>query len=185
MEVVTLSAGIHDRRHAPSGDVPPRRRRDGECRRCSPASVAGASACSSRCPRSSWSESSSSLPIVQAVYYSFTQWDGLTDRGSVRTWSQAFHNPNLWRALENNALLLIAGALRARASPCIAVLLHQRVAGWRMFRSIYFLPTAISWVVIGLVAERFFAYSRHAEFIITTSASRTLTRTCSVTSRRR
>jgi ABC-type sugar transport system permease subunit len=40
----------------------------------------------------------------------------------------------------------------------IAVLLHQRVAGWRIFRSIYFLPTAISWVVLGLVAERFFAY---------------------------
>jgi multiple sugar transport system permease protein len=38
-------------------------------------------------------------------------------------------------------------------------MLHQRVAGWKIFRSIYFLPTAISWVVIGLVAEHFFAYS--------------------------
>ena len=38
------------------------------------------------------------------------------------------------------------------------MLLHQRVIGWKIFRSIYFLPTAISWVVLGLVAERFFAF---------------------------
>ena len=29
--------------------------------------------------------------------------------------------------------------------------------GWRFFRSVYFLPTAISWVVIGIVAVRVFA----------------------------
>jgi multiple sugar transport system permease protein len=37
------------------------------------------------------------------------------------------------------------------------VLLHEHVRGWRFFRSVYFLPTAISWVVIGMVALQFFA----------------------------
>jgi multiple sugar transport system permease protein len=46
------------------------------------------------------------------------------------------------------------------------VLLHQRVAGWKIFRSIYFMPTAISWVVLGLVAERFFAYQGTLNSII-------------------
>ncbi len=99
------------------------------------------------------------LPIGQAVYYSFTQWDGLTSTWiGPSTWTQAFHNPNLWTALQNNAWLLLAVPFALGFPLLIAMLLHQRVVGWKVFRSIYFLPTAISWVVLGLVAERFFAY---------------------------
>lgn len=99
------------------------------------------------------------IPLGQAVYYSFTQWDGLTSTWvGVSAWSQAFHNSDLWTALQNNALLLLSIPLALGLPLLIAVLLHQRVAGWKVFRSIYFLPTAISWVVLGLVAERFFAY---------------------------
>ncbi len=99
------------------------------------------------------------VPIGQAIYYSFTQWNGLTSTWiGPSTWTQAFHNPNLWTALENNAWLLLAVPFALGLPLLIAMLLHQRVVGWRIFRSIYFLPTAISWVVLGLVAERFFAY---------------------------
>src|ERR1700735_5397472 len=49
------------------------------------------------------------IPIGQAVYYSFTQWDGLTSTWiGTSAWTQAFHNSDLWTALENNAKLLIA-----------------------------------------------------------------------------
>ena len=107
------------------------------------------------------------VPIGQAVYYSFTQWDGLTSTWiGWSTWSQAFHNTELWTALENNAKLLITVPFALGLPLLIAVLLHQRVAGWRIFRSIYFLPTAISWVVLGLVAERFFAYQGTLNSII-------------------
>lgn len=99
------------------------------------------------------------VPIGQAVYYSMTQWDGLTSTWiGPSTWDQAFHNPTLWTALGNNAKLLIAVPFALGLPLLIAMLLHQRVAGWKLFRSIYFLPTAISWVVLGIVAQRFFAY---------------------------
>jgi multiple sugar transport system permease protein len=99
-------------------------------------------------------------PIAQAVYYSFTNWDGLTTQWvGPSTWSQAFHNPTMWQALKNNGELLLSVPFALAIPLAAAVMLHQRVAGWRLFRSIYFLPTAISWVVIGLVAEHFFAYS--------------------------
>jgi multiple sugar transport system permease protein len=89
-----------------------------------------------------------------------TYWDGLTTQWiGPSTWWQALHNPTMWRALENNALLLLAVPFALAIPLAVAVMLHQRVAGWKVFRSIYFLPTAISWVVIGLVAEHFFAYS--------------------------
>jgi multiple sugar transport system permease protein len=38
----------------------------------------------------------------------------------------------------------------------VAFLINARVRGWRAFRSAYFLPTAVSWVVIGYIAVRFF-----------------------------
>jgi multiple sugar transport system permease protein len=99
-------------------------------------------------------------PIGQAVYYSFTYWNGLTTQWvGVSTWTQAFHNPEMWTALKNNAELLLTVPFALGIPLLVAVMLHQRVAGWKIFRSIYFLPTAISWVVIGLVAEHFFAYS--------------------------
>ncbi len=99
-------------------------------------------------------------PIGQAIYYSFTYWNGLTTQWvGVSTWTQAFHNPEMWTALRNNAELLISVPFALGIPLLVAVMLHQRVAGWKIFRSIYFLPTAISWVVIGLVAEHFFAYS--------------------------
>lgn len=99
------------------------------------------------------------IPIGQAIYYSMTNWNGLSSTWiGPSTWSQAFTNPVLWRVLENNALLLISVPFALAIPLAIAVLLHERVRGWKLFRSVYFLPTAISWVVIGMVAERFFAY---------------------------
>ena len=99
-------------------------------------------------------------PIGQAVYYSFTNWDGLSTQWvGPSTWTQAFHNPEMWTALKNNAELLLSVPFALGIPLLVAVMLHQRVAGWKIFRSIYFLPTAISWVVIGLVAEHFFAFS--------------------------
>jgi multiple sugar transport system permease protein len=98
------------------------------------------------------------LPILQAVYYSMTQWDGLTTTwvGPSTYWDE-FRNPIFWRVLLNNATLLLSIPFALAIPLGIAAMLHEHVFGWRFFRAIYFLPTAISWVVIGMVAARFFA----------------------------
>ncbi|MBI3429997.1 MAG: sugar ABC transporter permease, partial [Actinobacteria bacterium] len=98
------------------------------------------------------------IPIIQAVYYSFTQWDGLTTVWTgIGTYSHELRNPIFWRVLENNGLLLIGIPVAMILPMSIAFLLNEKVPGWKIFRTIYFLPTAISWVVIGMVALRFFA----------------------------
>jgi len=69
------------------------------------------------------------IPILQAVYYSMTKWDGIVSVWiGPSTYVKELKNPLFWQ-----------------------------VIGWRFFRSIYFLPTAVSWVVIGMVSARFFA----------------------------
>ena len=98
------------------------------------------------------------IPIVQAVYYSMTSWDGLTTTWlGPSAYVDQLQNPVFWRVLQNNALLLLSVPVAIVIPLGIAAVLHERVFGWRFFRTIYFLPTAISWVVIGMVSARFFA----------------------------
>jgi multiple sugar transport system permease protein len=97
-------------------------------------------------------------PMMQAFYYGMTQWDGITSTWiGPSAYTHEFHDPAFRRVLQNNALLLLAIPLALAIPLGIAFLLDNHVFGWRIFRSAYFLPTAISWVVIGMVSERFFA----------------------------
>jgi multiple sugar transport system permease protein len=97
-------------------------------------------------------------PMLQAFYYGMTQWDGITSTWiGPSAYTHEFHDPAFRRVLQNNALLLLSVPLALAIPLGIAFLLDNHVFGWRVFRSAYFLPTAISWVVIGMVSERFFA----------------------------
>lgn len=98
------------------------------------------------------------VPIGEAVYYSMTNWDGLTAQWiGPSTYLTLFQNPTFWRVLENNGLLLLSVPVAMIVPLCIAAMLHEHVWGWKVFRSVIFLPTAVSWVVIGMVAARVFA----------------------------
>ena len=100
------------------------------------------------------------IPIGQAVYYSMTTWDGITATWiGPSAYVTALTDPIFWRVIENNVLLLLSIPFAIGIPLAIAALLHEHVRGWRFFRSVYFLPTAISWVVIGMVAVQFFALS--------------------------
>ena len=99
------------------------------------------------------------LPIVQAFYYSFTNWDGTnTTWVGLANYQRLLTDPTFWRVVFNNAALVASIPFAILIPLFVAFLLHSHVPGWRFFRSVYFLPTAISWVVIGLVAVRFFAF---------------------------
>jgi multiple sugar transport system permease protein len=97
-------------------------------------------------------------PLAQAVYYSFTRWDGLTSSWiGTANYQRLFGDPTFWRVVENNLLLLASVPFAILIPLLVAYLLNEHVLGWRFFRSAYFLPTAISWVVIGMVSLRVFA----------------------------
>ncbi len=98
------------------------------------------------------------VPIFQAIYYSMTNWNGITSQWvGPSTYMTLFRNPTFWRVLENNGLLLISVPVAILIPLGIAAMINQKVWGWKLFRSLIFLPTAISWVVIGMVAVRIFA----------------------------
>jgi ABC-type sugar transport system permease subunit len=98
------------------------------------------------------------LPIAQTVFYSFTDWNGLTWKWlGFQNYQRLFTDTTFWRVVLNNVLLLLSIPIAILIPLAVAFLLNEHVRGWRFFRSVYFLPTAISWVVIGMVAIRVFA----------------------------
>jgi ABC-type sugar transport system permease subunit len=98
------------------------------------------------------------LPVAQAFYYSLTNWDGIKATWvGAANYQRLFGDPTFWEIIGNNLMLLASIPVAILIPLLVAYLLNERVTGWRFFRSAYFLPTAISWVVIGMVAIRVFA----------------------------
>lgn len=100
------------------------------------------------------------LPLLQALYYSFTNWNGATASWvGLFNYTSIFVDPDLKRALINSAMILASIPLGMFCAFGTAYLLNLGVPGSRFFRALIFAPTALSWVVIGIVARQFFASS--------------------------
>lgn len=97
------------------------------------------------------------VPIGQAVFYSMTNWDGVTTEWlGLSAWVDRLSDPTMLRVLQNNLALLAVVPLAMLIPLGVAVMLNEHVWGWRFFRTVFFLPTAVSWVVIGMVANNFY-----------------------------
>ena len=98
-------------------------------------------------------------PIAQAVYYSFFNWDGAVAvyRG-FGNYQSLLNSPVFWEILKHNLILLLTVPLWVLTPLVIALFLFTEIPGWRVFRTILFAPTALSWVVIGIVWHFIFSY---------------------------
>lgn len=98
------------------------------------------------------------LPIGQTFYYSFTYWNGFQPAQWIgfSAYRNLFDNPEFVTVIENNGLIILAIPFAVALPLAVAFLINTHVRGWRFFRSVFFLPTAVSWVVIAYVARNFF-----------------------------
>jgi multiple sugar transport system permease protein len=98
------------------------------------------------------------VPLLQALFYSFTNWNGATASFvGLRNYANIFVDPDLRRSLVNSGLILASIPFGMVLAFVTAYLLNVGVTGSRPMRSAIFAPTALSWVVIGIVARQFFA----------------------------
>lgn len=90
-------------------------------------------------------------PIGEAIYRSFTNWDGLykNDWVGLSNYVEIFTNSPFWTLLRNSFVLLISVPLQIFIGLMVAVLLYEEVAGWKFFRAIVYVPQIISAVIIG------------------------------------
>ncbi len=60
------------------------------------------------------------------------------------------------QVLLNSVIFLISVPLILIASVVVAVLVYERVLGWRVFRFLFFIPTVLSPVIVGALFSTFF-----------------------------
>jgi ABC-type sugar transport system permease subunit len=100
-------------------------------------------------------------PIVVALKMSFTNWDGLFQQNFIgfSNYIHLFKNINFWIALRNSLVLLINVPIQLILGIIIAVLLYERVCGWKFFRAVFYVPQVISAIIIGYLFKVFFGLS--------------------------
>jgi multiple sugar transport system permease protein len=95
------------------------------------------------------------FPLVSLVQHSFTEWDGFSSPRWVglKNFRDLAHDPIFITAITNNAIFAISVPIIVVVSLILAYLIHERVPGWRFFRSTFFLPAIYSTVVVGIIAS--------------------------------
>jgi multiple sugar transport system permease protein len=99
-------------------------------------------------------------PLSSAVFHSFTSWDGISPARWVGfgNFVKILSDPQFYLLLLNNVIIMASIPVQIFVSLILAILLYEKVAGWRFFRSVYFMPYVLSAVVIGCLFSTFFSY---------------------------
>ncbi len=96
-------------------------------------------------------------PVAQTFQYSFTDWNGASSAWvGLENYSDILASSDFWTPLRNNGIFLLAIPGILVLSLVVAVLLFERVPGWRFFRSVYYLPTILSAAVVGMLMRAMF-----------------------------
>lgn len=95
------------------------------------------------------------FPFVQSVWFSFTDWDGLSEGARFvwfRNYRQVIQDLHFQGALKNNLIwvgffILVPTSLGL----VLALLLSKGIPGSLLFKSVIYLPMIFSYVIIGMI----------------------------------
>jgi raffinose/stachyose/melibiose transport system permease protein len=86
------------------------------------------------------------IPLGTVVVTSFARWSflGLHFIG-IHNYGRLVHDPVFWKAVENTALYAGAAVfIQVPLGAIVGIILAQRIRGWRVFRTLLFIPVVIS-----------------------------------------
>src|SRR5947208_4354597 len=97
-------------------------------------------------------------PVVRVVDFSTRLIRGASGPyvGSLN-YRLVWEDPTFRDALEHSAMLLVAVPVLLVLSIFFAVLLYDRARGWRIYRSVLFMPYILAVPIVGIVASYIFA----------------------------
>jgi ABC-type sugar transport system permease subunit len=92
------------------------------------------------------------VPMFVGAWLSFTRWSGIGDPKFVglQNYQLLLSDPDLLTSLGNNAKILAALLVGILLPLVVAVLLNNRIFGWKFFRIAFFLPVVLSPLVLGI-----------------------------------
>lgn len=96
------------------------------------------------------------IPLVLTFGLSLVNWSGITldsiEWAGFANYTRLLHDPIFWASLGHNLIFLVLGTSAIVGFGLfLAVLLEQGLPGSKFFRGVFFLPTVLSLVVIGIV----------------------------------
>lgn len=99
------------------------------------------------------------LPIVESIWISFHDWDGLGEMTwiGLGNYAELLNDDTFYVSLKNNIIWLVLYLLSIPAGLAVALFLNQNVRGIRLYKSLFFFPFVISQVVVGLMFTWFYA----------------------------
>lgn len=96
-------------------------------------------------------------PLTTAIYHSFTLWSGEDAVWvGLQNYITIFTSGDLWLLLRNNLIFLLSIPGILLIALVVSILLFDQIPGWKFFRSVYYIPTILSAVVIGYLMKTLF-----------------------------
>ena len=91
-------------------------------------------------------------PILAVVFYSFTDFDIITDPEwvGVANYERLIGDPTFWKALTNSIVYLIATPTVIVLAIVLAIIVNRRMRGIHVFRALYFVPAVSGSIAIGI-----------------------------------
>ncbi|MGO4496668.1 carbohydrate ABC transporter permease [Paenibacillus sp. 2RAB27] len=102
------------------------------------------------------------IPAIFGLMYSFAKYDGLNPMKYVgmRNYVKVFNTPEFWSALgRTTQYVVVAVPLIYVCSLAIAMILSRELVGKGFFRSVFYWPTLISYIIVGLTWKWIFSDS--------------------------
>jgi len=99
-------------------------------------------------------------PLVRIFEFSFKMVRGIDGPWiGVRNYQLILGQPLFWESVRHNIFLLLAVPFMVGWSLLIAVVLQERVAGWKLYRVVLFLPYILAIPVVAVVMRKMFQYN--------------------------
>jgi ABC-type sugar transport system permease subunit len=94
-------------------------------------------------------------PFGSILLHAFTRWNGYGNPTFIglRNFEALIRDETFLSALRNNVFFALSVPIQLAVPLLLAFLIHERIPGWRLFRSTYFLPAIYSTIVLGILAR--------------------------------
>ena len=99
-------------------------------------------------------------PLVRIFEFSFKMVRGVDGPWiGLRNYELVLSQPLFWELVRHNIFLLLAVPFMVGWSLLIAVVLQERVAGWKLYRVLLFLPYILAIPIIAVVMKKMFQFN--------------------------
>jgi ABC-type sugar transport system permease subunit len=106
-------------------------------------------------------------PLVRIFEFSFKMVRGIDGPWiGLRNYELVLNQPLFWESVRHNMLLLVAVPFMVAWSLLIAVVLYERLKGWKLYRVILFMPYILAIPIIAVIMKKIFQFNGPANEVL-------------------